>query len=434
MSFPAILNVLIGLTTMYLILSLIASWVNEWLAHMGKIRATELKFAIEEFLGKEEIKGSMGEKFFANPLISNLCEKKGGSKVHRYPSYIPPMTFAEVTLQMLLSKSIAELLQDEENAKGDESNPLLEDIKKLSQAKGDLKKSELAHIILAKARPFTLDPVLEALAAQFNDKMKRLFGTYQRKMSSYALGTGIFLAIVLNIDSIAVTQALYTNGAASNITTEYVQKLAPENFALPNFDSESTPNEESSATANEESSDAASEESPQEIDPANLLRLLDDLKLPIGWSEHNPFTASGIATDRAVAAEQNVYWARLFFWTSKIAGYILTALAVSRGAPFWYDLLSKLVTLRTSLQETTEEKPPEKKDKVDPTVTVIMETAKNNGAGNSAKPPGNEEEKPENNGDGNGGKPPGNMEEKPETNGAGNSAKPPETPTNNGNE
>jgi hypothetical protein len=31
---------------------------------------------------------------------------------------------------------------------------------------------------------------------------------------------------------------------------------------------------------------------------------------------------------------------------SKLAGWIITAAAVSQGAPFWFDLLQKLVNMR----------------------------------------------------------------------------------------
>jgi hypothetical protein len=35
-------------------------------------------------------------------------------------------------------------------------------------------------------------------------------------------------------------------------------------------------------------------------------------------------------------------------WVIKVLGWIVTALAVSLGAPFWFDLLKKLVNIRSS--------------------------------------------------------------------------------------
>ncbi len=37
------------------------------------------------------------------------------------------------------------------------------------------------------------------------------------------------------------------------------------------------------------------------------------------------------------------------FW-----GYLITALAISLGAPFWFDLLNKLMQLRTSIKQPTD--------------------------------------------------------------------------------
>ena len=35
-------------------------------------------------------------------------------------------------------------------------------------------------------------------------------------------------------------------------------------------------------------------------------------------------------------------------WISKLVGWIITALAVSLGAPFWFDMLNKLNSLRST--------------------------------------------------------------------------------------
>ncbi len=42
------------------------------------------------------------------------------------------------------------------------------------------------------------------------------------------------------------------------------------------------------------------------------------------------------------------------FSGSHFAGYLLTVLALSLGAPFWFDILNKLVKLRTSSKVATE--------------------------------------------------------------------------------
>jgi hypothetical protein len=52
---------------------------------------------------------------------------------------------------------------------------------------------------------------------------------------------------------------------------------------------------------------------------------LDSLKLPIGWS----------------SANDDIGW-------SDLSGWLITFIAVSFGAPFWFDALSRLARLRTT--------------------------------------------------------------------------------------
>jgi len=54
---------------------------------------------------------------------------------------------------------------------------------------------------------------------------------------------------------------------------------------------------------------------------------------------------------------------------SMILGWLITALALSMGAPFWFDLLNKLMRLRSSVSTSTTSQPKGKDD--DKTTTVI---------------------------------------------------------------
>ncbi len=66
----------------------------------------------------------------------------------------------------------------------------------------------------------------------------------------------------------------------------------------------------------------------------NKLQKLEAFGIPMGWK-----TFPGNCRD----------------WFSKSIGLLLTALAVSLGAPFWFDLLNKVVSIR-SVGASPEEK------------------------------------------------------------------------------
>ena len=58
-------------------------------------------------------------------------------------------------------------------------------------------------------------------------------------------------------------------------------------------------------------------------------REVQDAGMPVGWDSE--------------ALALTGFWAII----KKIAGLLLTAFAVSLGAPFWFDLLNKIVVLRS---------------------------------------------------------------------------------------
>ena len=49
-------------------------------------------------------------------------------------------------------------------------------------------------------------------------------------------------------------------------------------------------------------------------------------------------------------------------WWMKIGGFVVTIMALSFGAPFWFDMLNKVVNLRAAGKKP-EEKGKEKKEK-----------------------------------------------------------------------
>lgn len=79
---------------------------------------------------------------------------------------------------------------------------------------------------------------------------------------------------------------------------------------------------------------------------AELKKELQQLQLPLGWSGPPPW--------------EIVDWPQAFF--KKTTGILLTTFALSLGAPFWFDMLNKLVNIRAAGKP---EKPEERKKEED---------------------------------------------------------------------
>jgi hypothetical protein len=194
----------------------------------------------------------------------------------------------------------------------------------------------------------------------FDDTMDRASGWYKRHTQLWLGIAGLLLALALNVDTINISTALWRDPTLRQNVVEQAQKYQLR-----------------------ASSDGTPFTTPEQV--AQAIRALNselsqDLLLPVGWHQEvlvlpaeencvllpqrqgdvwgipNP---KGCILIRDAAVGQN---AGLLV---KILGLILTALAVSQGAPFWFDLISKLSNVRGSgaVPATSEEKAKERLEK-----------------------------------------------------------------------
>jgi len=129
----------------------------------------------------------------------------------------------------------------------------------------------------------------------FDDGMDRVSGWYKRWAQKIACITALVVTIGLNVNAVKVAETLANE--------ETVRVAVAAKAEAPGG---------GDATASGENAEYA-------------VKTLESLKLPVLWND---------ATDDVDA--------------SVIAGWLITAIAISLGAPFWFDALSKLARLRTT--------------------------------------------------------------------------------------
>jgi len=145
------------------------------------------------------------------------------------------------------------------------------------------------------------------IEAWFDESMGRAEGAYKRWATLVLFLVGLFLAGFLNLSTISTASALWRDP----VTREAVAN---------------------SATAL--SADGKKTDIKSVADAANKV---ESLKIPGGWDDAH----KKVWTEKAWYV---VTTPRL----SDLAGWLLTALLVMLGAPFWFDLLGKLVSIRGS--------------------------------------------------------------------------------------
>ena len=169
----------------------------------------------------------------------------------------------------------------------------------------------------------------------FDASMDRVSGVFKRYSQNLALVIGFLIALIVNVDSIDLTLYLWREPTVRQALAENASS-----FQLPEEDMETNPQEALQ----------------------NFRNQFVGLSLPIGWGiNRSPaaaflddncrlFPGTGqvfgvpvIGTPFCVVPPQATNQNNLAL---KMAGIFITALAARQGAPFWFDILKRVVNLR----------------------------------------------------------------------------------------
>jgi len=294
-----ILEVAIGLCFLYLLLSLICSTVNEAIAALTGRRGDMLAQAIGTLLGDANLK----EKLYSHPLIKSLSP--GGSQ----PSYIPAQKF---------SLALMDILTGEGKSAGDEA-ALLEGLTKTNPH-----LNKVLSTVFADTRAH-LATNQQKIEAWYDDAMDRVSGCYKRKTTLWIWIIALAITLSTNADTFRIGKALWVNQAVRSAVVDAAQARAQAEQR-----DGATPLVEYSDPQNPESSTVLKVE--QQALTASEKELLGDL-LPT-WS--------------ADMAEMQLSSNKLSWWGAHLLGLFFTLVALSMGAPFWFDMLNKFINIRNS--------------------------------------------------------------------------------------
>ena len=309
-----IIDVLIGLIVVYLLMSLVATGVREALAGIFKSRAKFLKDGMKELLGS----GPLLHAFYEHPQIYALYQTQ-----ERDPSYIPASNFALALLDM----AARGLDHDSTVQAGPEATPLTVDTVRRNLA--GLKDTKVQRMVLSALDTANGDlaKAQQSLQKWFDSAMDRVSGRYRRRTSIVLFAVGLIISIAINVDTIDVGTSFYKSPALREAAVAMAGRITDTVSRAPT----GSPN-------------------IMHVDALGAIDSLYALKLPIGWSmitgPSNP-----IVKRSGVAASITDHVFHSFF------GWLLTAIAISLGAPFWFDMLNRFMVIRSTVKP--HEKSPE---------------------------------------------------------------------------
>jgi len=400
----AVIEIAIGLIVLYSLLSLVCSKINELLATFLHLRAKNLRKAIRHLVGP-----AYADKVYGHPFIISLyrgddTRAKGVKRLYQKlslapgPSYLPADKFVialldntcktAVTADPPLPPDPGDRLQyalaaqpTAEDSPGSGSEPGPEapsptpaDVQAQITAQLDqVTDPELKKALKTLWRAASENVVTFRAGVEewFNHTMDRATGWYKRTAQIMALSLGLTLAVAMNVDTIHVTQRLWSDGPLRSAVLEQVKKL-PLPPTVTTMASTTTTTVASTTTTTVAGAPVPVPAPPASTTPAPStpattapaagvppttvvggigdqvediqtgLGQVTGLQLPLGWDEGQ----------------------RPHNYPIAVLGWLLTAIALSLGAPFWFDILNKVTALRGGgTQETTPTQSPKAQPK-----------------------------------------------------------------------
>lgn len=290
-----ILSTVIGIVFVMLLFSLLASSILELIAGYLSLRGRQLVRAIQGMIGSTATGDFISHPFFQQLAAGSKERTTIAGKKRALPSYIGAGTFSSILLDLMEIDNRADL---EAAIAGLPEGP----------------SKKLAQFLYRQTNGELID-FKKKLEEWFNEVMDRASGAYKRTSQRWLVGIGVTLAIMFNVDVINIYHNLSINSTLSNMVADQATTFVNTQAAptAPNLDSPDI---------------QAAKQKIGVLVNENIGAL--ESPLGLGWD--------------------TVDWQQLDgkWWLYKIIGWLTTAIGISLGATFWFEMLRKLVSLRAS--------------------------------------------------------------------------------------
>jgi hypothetical protein len=314
-----IIQTAIAVIVVYLVFSVIVYICVEWFSSIFKIRQYTLKDALSFALSPQ-----VATLIYKHPQIERLS-KKG------LPSYIPANNFALALIDETITQAGIP------RTPADAPTQIFQNFQ---AAVPKLPTSELQKLLVSLLGTSTsLEQLTISIEEWFNRYMDRVTGWYKRKIKVFVFGIAAIVTVACNVDSIHVIRTAATDSSTrdrlnafadqilkdSLINTVVMQQAQDDEYFADYVNDDSfngsTPGEQ--AVVRDSLVAASTLDRLERLQRLNMT--IQQWNLPIGWKQHKGYS----------------------LWY-EILGWILTTIALSFGAPFWFDLLKRLVNVRNT--------------------------------------------------------------------------------------
>ena len=326
-----VLDVAVGLSLLFLFVSLICSAIREGIETVLNSRAADLEHGVRELLDDPDGTG-VAAALYAHPLVASLYEGAYAPQRLRRsrsllagtvslrmpvrargapPAYIPGENFARAFLDLVVRGPLGRVPSGP-----DAAVPVLS-VASLEATVRDLPDGRIRRALLSALDTADDDllAVQRGVENWFNACMERVSGRYKRRTQAILFVIGLLAAGVMNIDAFSVGRALLQDKALRDGAVAQAASLSEHGHPDEGF--------------------------------AALQRDLDAIQFPTGWE---PPPQRLMAAPGAPGLDPGAL-------LQMLTGWLVTAFAVMLGAPFWFDMLNRFVVVRSAIKPRRERLP-----------------------------------------------------------------------------
>ena len=382
MLFPESIEVAAGLVFIYLTMSMFATIANEAMEGLFKNRARNLEQGLMEILcdplpprkdgGRSDYllhRYDMLKAFYDHTLITSLYRghyivphKRKFWAAGQLPSYLPSGHFAVVLLDLVAA-------QGGQDSTGDlRLDTIMAGTRKIR----NVRVAQMVQFAVNNSDG-DVDKARQFLELWFNATMERAAGWYKRRTQKFTFFVALAACITLNVNTVVIADYLFLY---PNVRKLELAQIETASASAP-------------ATSVEED--------------VGKLKTLNDIGLPLGWnrltiatmqhlfnysvSPAQDIRSSGTVKPAGFSGNVSAWPGVVAKWSSYLAGqageiyhgkadladnflvkladmltlflgWVMTALAITLGAPFWFDVLGKLMVLRSTVKPKDDEPGP----------------------------------------------------------------------------
>jgi hypothetical protein len=274
------------------------------------------------------------DAIYQHGLVQSLYKSGSGigntiaSGLKNLPSYIPSRTFSSALFDILFPQPLVSAASGAAPATPQAAQAavlqnMISGLEKVSE--GPAKE---AIATLVKQANGDIDKTRRAFEGWYNDGMDRAAGWYKRKTQLVLFFIGLILAVALNVDSIRVAEVLWTTPALRSYAVASAEQFVKDHPTAP-------PASGTPATT------------PPYSQLPQYLQSLKALNLPLGWNPADLDWIGPETSNSSFGVLGRVEWGSFVL---VLAGWFLTAIAMTLGAPFWFDLLNQIMVVRSTIK------------------------------------------------------------------------------------